>query len=79
MSSCNLDKTVTNYFAGSCDEVSYGPSRLQPIIFQDDTSRLVTSLEAAQKGNIIMEAAMKRKQLEINVVLSSLIRRKEQR
>ena len=31
-------------------------------MFQDDTS-----LEAAQKGNIIMNAAMKRKQLELNV------------
>ena len=35
-------------------------------MFQDDTIRLVTSIESAQKGNIIMNAAMKRKQLELN-------------
>ena len=67
LSSCNLDKTVSNYFSGSSTELSYATTRLQPIMFQDDTIRLVTSLEAAQKGNIIMNAAMKRKQLELNV------------
>ena len=36
-------------------------------MFHDDTIRLVTSLEAAQKGNIIMNASMKQKQLELNV------------
>ena len=67
LSSCNLDKTVTNYFSGSPTELSYATTRLQPIMFQDDTIRLVTSIEDAQKGNIIMNAAMKRKQLELNV------------
>ena len=67
LSSCNLDKTVTNYFAGSGSELSYATSRLQPLMFQDDTCRLVTSIEAAQKGNIILNAAMKRKQLDLNV------------
>ena len=67
LSSCNLDKTVTNYFSGSQDELSYATTRIQPLMFQDDTTRLVTSIEAAQKGNIIMNAAMKRKQLEINM------------
>ena len=67
LSSCNLDKTVTNYFSGSQDELSYATTRIQPLMFQDDTTRLVTSIEAAQKGNIIMNAAMKRKQLEIIV------------
>ena len=66
LSSCSLDKTVTNYFSGSSDELSYATTRLQPIMFQDDTIRLVTSIEAAQRGNIIMNAAMKRKQLELN-------------
>ena len=42
-------------------------------MFQDDTTRLVTSIDAAQKGNIIMNAAMKRKQLELNVDKCSLI------
>ena len=61
LSSCNLDKTVSNYFAGSTTELSYTTTRLQPIMFQDDTIRLTTSIEAAQKGNTIMNSAMKRK------------------
>ena len=67
LSSCNLDKTVTKYFAGSTSELSYATTRLQPVIFQDDTLRTATSLEAVKKGNLIMSAAMKRKQLELNV------------
>ena len=73
LSSCNLDKTVTNYFAGSTAEISYATSRLQPILFQDDTIRLVTSIEDAQKGNIVINAAMKRKQLELNVAKCGVI------
>ena len=73
LSSANLDKTLSVYFGGSDSEVSYGDRRLHPITFQDDTSRLVGSLEDAQKGNIIMEAAMKRKQLKLNISKCSLI------
>jgi hypothetical protein len=50
----------------SLAEMSWA-TRIQPLMFQDDTTRLVTSIEVAQKGNIIMNAAIKRKQLEINV------------
>ena len=53
LSSCNLDKTDSNYFSGSSTELSYATTRLQPIMFQDDTIRLLTSIEDAQKGNII--------------------------
>ena len=67
LSSFNLDKTVTRYFSGSTEELGYATTRMQPLMFQDDTTRLVTSIDAAQKGNIIMNAAMKRKQLELNV------------
>ena len=71
LSSCNLDKTVTRYFSGSTEELSYATTRLQPLMFQDDTTRLVNSIAAAQKGNIIMNAAMKRKLLELNVLCPS--------
>ena len=64
LSSCNLDKTVTKYFAGSTSELSYAKTRLQPVIFQNDTLRMATSLEAVKKGNLIMSAAMKRKKNE---------------
>ena len=73
LSSANLDKTLSVYFGGSNCEVSYGDVRLRPITFQDDTSRLAATLEDAQKGNIIMESAMKRKQLKLNITKCSLI------
>ena len=73
LSSANLDKTLSVYFGGSNCEVSYGDVRLRPITFQDDTSRLAATLEDAQKGNIIMESAMKRKQLKLNIKKCSLI------
>ena len=46
--------------------MSYATTQLHPIMFQDDTIRLTSSIEAAQKGNTIMNSAMKRKQLELN-------------
>ena len=73
LSSANLDKTLSVYFGGSNYEVSYGNVRLRPITFQDDTSRLAATIEDAQKGNIIMESAMKRKQLKLNISKCSLI------
>ena len=73
LSSANLDNTLGAYFGGSDSELSYGDRRLRPITFQDDTSRLVGSLEDAQRGNVIMEAAMKRMQLDLNVSKCSVI------
>ena len=73
LSSANLDKTLCSYFGGSDSELSYGDKRLAPITFQDDTMRMVGSLEAAQKGNTLMEAAMKRKQLQLNISKCSII------
>ena len=73
LSSANLDKTLCSFFSGSDCEISYGDKRLAPITFQDDTMRMVDSLEAAKKGNIFMEAAMKRKQLQLNITKCSLI------
>ena len=73
LSSANLDKTLCTYFGGSDSEISYGDKRLAPITFQDDTAHLVGSLEAAIKGNTVMEAAMKRKQLELNISKCSVI------
>ena len=46
---------------------------MAPITFQDDTAHLVGSLEAAIKGNTVMEAAMKRKQLQLNISKCSVI------
>ena len=50
ISSVNLDNTVHQHFAKSEYEISYMDLRLQPTIFQDDISRLVSSRGAAQAG-----------------------------
>ena len=42
-------------------------------MFQDDALRLADSLLAAQKGNMIIEAAMKRKQLSLSIEKCSII------
>ena len=73
LSSANLDKTLCAYFGGSDSEISYGYRRLQPITFQDDSCRMAGSIEGAQKGNYIMETAMKRMQLDLNISKCSVI------
>ena len=40
VSTVNLDFTVNNHFRDSNYEISYSDIRLQPLIFQDDISRL---------------------------------------
>ena len=73
ISALNLSKTMSAYFNGSDSEVSYGPSRLSPVQFQDDCARFSTSVEQAQKGNILMSKAMKAMQLDLNVDKSATI------
>ena len=73
ISALNLSKTMTAYFGGSDGEVSYGPSRLSPLQFQDDCARFSTSVEQAQKGNIFMSKAMKAMRLDLNVEKSATI------
>ena len=73
LSSANLDKTLCSYFGGSDCEISYGDKRLLPVSFQDDALRMTGCIEAAQKGNTLKEAAMKRKQLQLNISKCSLI------
>ena len=66
LSSLNLSKTICSYFSGA-KEASYSSLKLSPILFQDDSARFATSIEEAQMGNILMNTAMKIKQLQINV------------
>ena len=40
VSSVNLDFSINNYFKNSQYEISYITERLQPLIFQDDLSRI---------------------------------------
>ena len=71
-SSLNLAKTIGKYFSGT-EEASYMGLKLAPLMYQDDTARLATSIEEAQKGNVLISEAMKIKQLELNVDKSGVI------
>ena len=73
ISTANLDYTVNNHFELSQYEISYSQIRLQPLIFQDDLSRLSSSVENAQAGNIYIEACMESKLLDLNTDKSCYI------
>ena len=73
VSSINLDSEVNNFFAGSLDEAAYSNIRLQPMILQDDLSRLCCSADSARAAIRRMENIMKLQQLSINVDKSSYI------
>ena len=73
ISTANLDYTVNNHFKSSKYEISYSQIRLQPMIFQDDISRLSSSLENAQAGNIFIESCMESKLLDLNTKKSCYI------
>ena len=72
-STVNLDYTVNNHFKKSQYEISYSQIRLQPLIFQDDISRLSSSPSDAQAGNILIEACMESKLLDLNTDKSCYI------
>ena len=73
ISAANIDYTMNRFFSESKDEVSYGGINLQPLIFQDDISRMTTSVWAAQSGNNIVEAVMETKLLDFNLDKSCYI------
>ena len=73
LSSSSLSKTMQRFFEGSNCEISYADLPLNVFKFQDDSCRFATSLESIQKGNQLMEAVMKRKQLNLNTSKCSLL------
>ena len=46
---------------------------MESCIFQDDSVKLTANVEGVMKGNVIMEAAMKRKQLSLNISKCSVV------
>ena len=58
---------MTDYFSGSESDISYGLVGSNPILYQDDSARFSSSIEGAQKDNILMSTAMKSMQLELIV------------
>ena len=73
ISTGNLDYTVNCQFKSSRYELSYSDIRLQPLIFQDDLSRLSSSVKDAQAGNILVEAVTEAKLLDLNLDKSCFI------
>ena len=73
ISAANIDYTVNMFFKTSIDELSYGGEQLQPLLFQDDISRLATSVWGAQSGNNKMESVMETKLLDFNLDKSCVI------
>ena len=61
VSSINLDSEVNNFFAGSLDEAAYSNIRLQPMILQDDLSRLCCSADSARAAIRRMENSLSQK------------------
>ena len=72
-STVNLDYSVNNHFQKSEHEISYSNVRLQPMIFQDDISRICLTPEDAQAGNIYIESVMESKLLDLNTDKSCYI------
>ena len=67
VSALNLDKTISAHFNGSETNVSYGPNRLSPLMYQDDTAKFSAGVYEAQQGNVLISQAMKMKQIELNI------------
>ena len=61
ISSLNLDVPVATYFKESEHEVCYGDIRMGPLIYQDDLSRVASSVTSAQAGIDGVESVWKPK------------------
>ena len=61
------------FFKDSIEEITYGKMWIQPLLFQDDISRVSTSVRAAQSGNKRIEAVMETKLLDFNLDKSCYI------
>ena len=48
VSALNLDKTISAHFYGSKTNVSYGPNRLSPLMYQDDTAKFSAGVYEAK-------------------------------
>ena len=73
VSALNLDKTFSAHFNGSKTNVSYGPNRLTPLMYQDGMAKFSAGVYKAQQGNVLISQAMKMKQLELNINKSATI------
>ena len=65
--------SLEEHLSSSQWELSYGKVRLQPAIFQDDIGRMVSSLEAAKAGNILLSSLLETKLLSFNTEKSVVL------
>ena len=66
VSAVSLDKGVQEFFCDSEFEVAYVGLRLQPLLFQDDISRLADDPISVQAGNDKLEVMAETKLLDFN-------------
>ena len=66
ISSVNLDIPMKRFFDSSDVEVYYGLVRLQPLIYQDDVTRLAVDVSSAQAGNDRVEICTETKLLDLH-------------
>ena len=65
ISAASIDKGVNDAFKHSDKEASYGSEPLQPLLFQDDVSRVLFYVTSAQHSNDLMDSAMESKLLDL--------------
>ena len=73
ISAVSLDKGVEEYFGDSEDEMRYAGLRLQPLLFQDDISRLANNPASLQAGNDRLEVMAETKLLDFNLEKSGFM------
>ena len=66
ISSLNLDIPIQSFFKNSEHEVSYGNIQLNHIIYQDDLSRVASSVTSAQAGIDRIKVCMETKMLDLH-------------
>ena len=67
ISAVSLDKGIEEFFEESEYEVVYAGLRLQPLLFQDDVSRLAYTPNDLQAGNDKLECMAESKLLDFNL------------
>ena len=65
--SMSLSKSTDTFFSGINHAVSYGSVVLAPMLFQDDSMKVSTTVEEAREGCKRFEAIMDSKALEIDI------------
>ena len=63
-SGADIARGLDSYFSSSLDEISYGWVRLQPLPYQDEISRLATTVNTTRTGSMKIYLMMDQKGLK---------------